>query len=156
MIKIGSIVGVIILDRLTKFIITHRLRPSQSIHITDFFNITYIQNKGIAFGILNKHSDSISVFLTLMAINIIAIILLVLWLYRSSNNGWITTGISIIIGGAVGNLIDRIRYRGVVDFIDLHIRQYHWPAFNIADTAVTTGTIILGIGLLLIKNKNAS
>ena len=155
MIKAGNIIGIIILDRLTKYIVVHSLKPYQAIHITDFFNITYVQNKGIAFGIMNNLAHSMTTFLLLIAVNLIAIIILTLWLFKPGNNIWITIGISFIIGGAIGNLMDRFMYKCVIDFLDFHINQYHWPAFNIADAAVTTGTVFLGIGFL-VKDKYAS
>ena len=149
--KIGPVVSIIALDQLTKYIVTHNLRLNQSIPISSFFNITYIQNKGVLFGIMNN--SSLSPFLVITA-NIIAITILILWSLRPENNLWIRAGITLIISGAVGNLIDRLLYGGVVDFLDFHIHQYHWPSFNVADISITIGTILLGIGLL--KEKNVS
>ncbi len=155
MIKAAIIVGIIILDRITKHIIIHALQPHQAIHVTNFFNIVHVQNKGIAFGALNNAAHSTATFSLLIAVNLIAIIILTFWMFKPGNNTWITTGISFIIGGAIGNLMDRVIYKCVIDFLDFHISQYHWPAFNIADAAVTTGTLLLGIGFL-IKGTYAS
>lgn len=150
--RIGNIISIIVLDQITKYIVMHSIRPHQIIPVTKFFNITYIHNKGMVFGIMGN--SSLSPFLFIGA-SILAIIILILWSLRPGNNLWINTGLSLVIGGAIGNLIDRIVFGGVIDFLDFHIGRYHWPAFNVADTAITIGTIILGIGLLL-KNRYAS
>ena len=155
MIKLIVIMGIFILDRLTKCLITQYLNPNYTIHVTDFFNITYIQNRGMAFGIMNTPAHSMGTFFLIVSVNLIAIIILLLWLIKPGNNKWITTGISFIIGGAMGNLVDRLIYKNVIDFLDFHIGQYHWPAFNIADAAITMGTALLGIGFL-IRGKYAS
>jgi len=149
--KIGHVVSIVVLDQLTKYIVAHSLKINQSIPISEFFNITYIQNKGILFGMMNN--PSFSPFL-IIAANIIAIIILILWSLKPDNNFWTKAGITLIVSGAVGNLIDRLLYGGVIDFLDFHIGKYHWPAFNVADISITVGTILLGIGLL--KEKNVS
>ena len=150
--KIGHIISIVVLDQLTKYIVTHSLKVNQSVAISSFFNITYIQNRGILFGMMNN--SSFSPFLVIAA-NIIAIIILILWSLRPDNNFWIKEGITLIVSGAVGNLIDRLLYGGVIDFLDFHIGQYHWPAFNVADISITVGTALLGIGLFKEK-KNVS
>ncbi len=148
--KLGHIISVLALDQLTKYIVFHSLKPSQSIHISNFFNVTLIKNKGILFGMLNNSPFS-SPFLIISA-NLIAIILLILWSLRPDNNIWIRFGITLVLAGAIGNLIDRFVYGGVIDFLDFHLGRYHWPAFNVADISITIGTILLAIGLLKIKN----
>ncbi len=151
--RIWNIISVIILDQITKYMIIHNLKLHQAIPITGFFNITYIKNTGVVFGIMSNMKQSIPPIL-FVVINIIAIIILILWLLKPDNNIWMNMGISLIIGGAFGNLMDRLVYGGVIDFLDFHIGKCHWPAFNIADTAITIGTILLGIGLFF-KDKYA-
>jgi len=152
--RLWNTIGIIILDQITKYIVVHTIKLHHTIPITKFFSITYIQNKGIAFGIMNNFSHPVLPIL-FISINIFAVIILILWSIRPENNIWINTGLSLIIGGAVGNLIDRFIFGSVVDFLDFHIAQYHWPAFNIADMAITIGTILLGIGFI-VKGKYVS
>jgi len=149
--RLGHIVSILALDQLTKYIVVHNLKLNQTVYISSFFNITFIKNKGILFGMM---SSSFSPFL-IIAANLIAITILILWSLRPDNNIFLRIGLNLTIAGAVGNLIDRLLYGGVVDFLDFHIGKYHWPAFNIADMSITIGTILLGIGFLR-KRENAS
>ncbi len=146
--KIGRVISVVVLDQLTKYIVSHNLKLNQVVYISDFFNITFIKNKGVLFGMT---SSFLSPFL-IIAVNLIAITILVLWSLRPDNNIFLKIGLDLTIAGAVGNLIDRLLYGGVVDFLDFHIGKYHWPAFNIADMSITIGTILLGIGLFRKRN----
>jgi len=78
-----------------------------------------------------------------------AVLFLLIWFFRlKTKDRLITWGISLILGGALGNMVDRFRFREVVDFLDFHIGAYHWPAFNIADSAITMGTVLIGISLV--------
>ena len=155
MINLISIMGIFILDRIAKCLIVYFLLPNRTIHVTNFFNITYVQNKGMAFGIMNTAASSTGTFVLIVGVNLLAIIILLLWLIKPGTNRWMTTGISFIISGAMGNLVDRLLYKSVIDFLDFHVGHYHWPAFNIADAAVTIGTVLLGIGFL-IRERYAS
>lgn len=146
--KIGRVISVVVLDQLTKYIVSYNLKLNQVVYISDFFNITFIKNKGVLFGMT---SSFLSPFL-IIAVNLIAITILVLWSLRPDNNIFLKIGLDLTIAGAVGNLIDRLLYGGVVDFLDFHIGKYHWPAFNIADMSITIGTILLGIGLFRKRN----
>lgn len=150
-----SIVGsVILLDQITKFQISSRMDLYETVVlIPGFLNFTYIHNNGAAFGILSG-TDSPWVPYFFMAVTFIAIGVLGV-LYRSTQpyQFWYRTAYALILGGAIGNLIDRIRFDSVVDFVDCYVDTYHWPAFNVADSCISIGVIILGIVLLFEKER---
>ncbi len=144
--------AVIIADQVTKWWVLHAIASYERITvIPGFFNLIHVQNPGGAFGFFAAH-DSQMRGLFFILFSIVAVALLV-YLYRSTpdRNKWLLTGFSLIIGGALGNLIDRFRFGRVVDFIDLYIGNLHWPAFNIADSAITVGMIIFAIYLITKK-----
>jgi len=137
-------------DQISKTAIRALIAPNESVVVIDgFFNLVFVKNQGIAFGIMNKQGI-VPIPCLLIGSTIVAIILLMLWYvsFRQKNT-WINIAVALIMGGAVGNLIDRIRFSGVVDFLDCHVGSWHWPAFNIADSAITTGVIILFFNLFL-------
>src|SRR4030065_807619 len=140
---------VVALDQMTKYLAINYINPYDSIKILPFLHLVLVTNKGAAFGIF-KHIGS-SFFI---AASVIAIIFVIYLMIRGKEDH---LGLSLILGGAIGNLIDRILYGSVVDFIDLSIGKYHWPAFNIADSALSVGvTIILLNNLLkLVIKKHA-
>jgi signal peptidase II len=133
--------AVIALDQATKVAVMSTLRLYDSIRvIPGFFNLVHVRNRGIAFGLLSHLGAGWGTVLV-SATTAAAIILLVLWLSRlRAGDGRTAFGLSLIIGGAVGNLIDRVRLGEVVDFLDFYVGSFHWPAFNVADSAVTVGT----------------
>jgi len=132
---------VVILDQLTKAAITTYFILHQSIEIiSGFFNITYIRNPGAAFGILRDVSGTFrTLFLTSVSF---AALIIIFFVYRNIKNTASRIAFSLIAGGALGNLIDRIRFGEVIDFLDFYIGRYHWPAFNVADSAITVGIFI--------------
>lgn len=136
----------VVLDQISKFIITSTMNYGESIPPTGLFRITYVKNTGSAFGILQDQTT------WLILASIIAIFVLI-FLYRnlSANGILIRIFIGLQIGGAIGNLADRIRIGYVVDFIDIGL----WPVFNIADSAITTGITGMVI-LILLTNANIS
>jgi signal peptidase II len=110
--------------------------------VTDFFNLVLVFNKGISFGLLNSGLGPL-VFAGVAG----AIILVLLYMLVRTETKVAAIAIGLLIGGAVGNLVDRFRHGAVVDFLDFHAFGYHWPAFNVADSAV-----VLGVGLLLLQS----
>lgn len=114
--------------------------PFHSIEIWPFFNLVMVWNDGISFGMF-KNPEGWG-YLILIALSAIVSIWFLIWLFntRSTLQKW---GIALVIGGAVGNMIDRVRFRGVVDFLDFHVFGWHYPAFNIADSAIVLGVFIL-------------
>jgi len=147
---------IIALDQISKLAVDRHIRSYESIPvISGFFNLVHVRNRGMAFGILNRTGYDIS-FYFLVAATIGAIALLVYWYTRlKDKNRMLVIGLSFILGGAVGNLIDRLRLREVIDFLDFHIGQYHWPAFNVADSAITVGTFWVAINLLFQHSSNS-
>jgi signal peptidase II len=116
------------------------MQPPRVIPVTSFFNLVLTWNNGISFGLFNNGSNLNALILSLLAIAIV--IFLIMWL-RKSETKRVAIGLGLIIGGAIGNIIDRGLHGAVVDFLDFHINSYHWPAFNIADSCITIGAMIL-------------
>ena len=136
--------SVIVLDQLTKWLITSTMRLHESISvIPDLFSITYIRNSGAAFGIMaGSHAGFRLVFFGLTSV--LALALLGTIYVRLSPADWVgQVSVSAIFGGAVGNLIDRIHSGEVIEFLDFSLLGHHWPAFNVADAAITVGVGIL-------------
>jgi len=146
-------IGTIILDQWTKLIIVDRFRIHDSIPvIKDFFSITYIRNTGAAFGILAQANPAFRVpfFVIVPLVALVAIG----YIFRKipDSDLKLSTALSLVVGGAVGNLIDRLTLGYVVDFLDFHWKyEYHFPAFNVADTAICIGVGILMLDLVLQK-----
>lgn len=149
-----SVAGLLILlDQLTKVWITATMRLHEAYPVIDgFFNIVYVRNPGAAFGFLAGASPTFrSVFF--LAATLAAILLILHYLRQTSAKELsLLLSLALILAGAVGNLIDRIRFGEVVDFLDVYVGDHHWPAFNVADAAITTGAALLLI-LLLGKRK---
>lgn len=137
------------LDQISKLSVQRMLHPGQVIPIIpSFFNLTYVLNPGAAFGFLSDAPAAVrGPFFT--AISILAALFIVY--YRSRHRGGHllpSLGLTFILGGALGNLVDRIRLGVVVDFLDFHYGVYHWPAFNVADSAITVGVAIMVFEIL--------
>jgi signal peptidase II len=137
---------ILLLDRWTKWLIDTRLLLNQTHLVIDgFFNITYVRNTGVAFGILDSTQASMkSTVLALLTAGAIIGVLIYAW-RTPLNQKLLQTALSLILAGALGNLYDRIRYGYVIDFIEIYFRDYRWPSFNIADSAITTGVAFLAI-----------
>ncbi len=132
------------LDFSTKMIVQSRLRLYESISVFEgFLNITLIKNTGVAFGLFSSNPSTVKTAF-LIAVTTVSISV-ILYLVVLLKDGTVFSQISLgmILGGATGNLIDRIRFGAVIDFIDLHYGNIHWPAFNVADAAITVGIILI-------------
>lgn len=130
-----------LIDQTSKTIIlTFVMKPPRIIEITEFFNLVLVWNRGVSFGMLQ--SSSVWGPILLGAVTLIIIVLLFFWL-REANTKLYAIALGLIIGGALGNLTDRVIYQAVVDFIDIHFFGYHWPAFNVADSAISIGAIYI-------------
>lgn len=141
--RLGLLVaaGVMILDQISKWIMVEKvMQPPRVIEVTSFFNLVMTWNRGVSFGLFNSGSPLNAWVLPLVAAAIVAG--LVLWL-RKSEGTWMTLALGLIIGGAVGNVIDRLHWGAVADFLDFHLAGRHWPAFNVADSAITLGAAAL-------------
>ena len=142
-----------LLDQISKWLASSHLQPNQIFSIIPgFFNLVFVKNRGMAFGILSQSRSGFSYYF-LLATTIAAIgVILFFFCWTKRSQKWLTVGLSLILGGAIGNLIDRVRLGYVIDFLDLFLKGYHWPAFNMADSAVTAGTLWLLINIILGKN----
>ena len=139
---------VIALDQFTKFQTKKHMSLHDSVAVFgDFLKFTYIENPGMAFGIQIGNKTLFTIF------SILASIVVFVYLIRTRGDQvFVKLALSLILGGAIGNLIDRVLYGAVVDFIDVGIGQMRWPVFNIADSAVTVGMVIL-VGIILFEPK---
>jgi signal peptidase II len=146
---------IVVVDQLTKAIVDRSMALHQSISIVDgFFSLTYIRNTGAAFGLF---SGSHEVFRRpfLIGVSVIAIGFIVAMLKRLRADALgLATALAFILGGAVGNLVDRIFYGEVIDFLDVYWSTYHWPAFNIADSCITIGVAITFYYLMRAKGDD--
>lgn len=148
---VGSIIGlVLILDQATKYLVEKHVRLYETITIVPgFFNLTHVRNRGAAFGILatmpGMWRSLFFISVTIIAVAVIA------FLIRTAHERLPVFAFSLIAGGAVGNLVDRVRYAEVVDFIQWYVKDYYWPSFNIADSAISAGVALLVVDMLFAK-----
>ncbi len=136
--------GVLILDQFTKALVQESFRLYESRPVIEgLFHLTYVRNPGAAFGIFSQHGEAFRrpffIGVTVLALVVIGVAVRRLPRERP----WTLTALGLVFGGAVGNLIDRIRWGEVVDFLDVFWKSHHWPAFNVADSAITVGMTIL-------------
>ncbi len=132
-------------DLITKSMISNRFRLGESLPLIDgFLNFTLVHNTGAAFGMGNTWSHWFFISLTFVAIGVMT----VLYARLGSEEKLSRWGLVLILSGAIGNLVDRIRLGYVVDFVDVYVKTHHWPAFNFADAAITVGAVLFGIELL--------
>lgn len=127
---------ILLSDQISKFFIASNLNVGDSIGVLPFFNICRVANKGITFGLL---SETVQPFL-LIVLSLGVVSALVCWTRR--NKEYILPS-AMIISGAIGNIVDRVTHEAVIDFLDFHINNIHWPAFNIADSAIVIGVFVL-------------
>ena len=120
------------------------------IKITDWFNMVMVWNPGVSFGMLQTDTPIMRYALALFAVLVCAGFLV--WAWREPR-AMITFPIGLIVGGALGNVWDRLRFGAVVDFLDVHVAGHHWPAFNVADSAVTIGVVLLLIDQLVLSKR---
>ena len=142
-VRLGLILAVLIatLDQVSKWwIVDTVMQPPRVIPIADFFNLVLGLNRGVSFGLLNMQSPMGRWILAGLALTIIAALLV--WMWRTDKR-LVTGALGLIVGGAVGNVIDRVLLGAVVDFLDFHWAGYHWPAFNVADIAISCGATAL-------------
>ncbi len=141
----------IVLDQITKAVIIDRLAIGASIAVIDgFFDIVHFRNPGAAFSIFASGGSMRTVFLIGTSIAALAVIFM---LIRQSKETFAIFSLSLIAGGAIGNLIDRLRFGEVVDFLYFHIGRLYWPAFNVADSAITVGVFLTFISFYFQKPK---
>ena len=139
----------LIIDQTTKALIVNRFDLYESISVIPFFNLTFVVNYGFAFGFLNSPSLN----QIIVSVIILSIIIYFLYLLIKTQDRVFKICLVLILSGALGNFVDRI-FRGyVVDFIDIYVFNYHWPAFNIADSCISIGFVILIFNILFLNKK---
>lgn len=148
-------VAIVLLDQATKLLVDRTMSLHDSIPVIDnFFSLTYIRNTGAAFGIFaDSHELFRLTFLIAFSLAAIGFILVMLRRLPESETA-LTVALSLILGGAVGNLIDRVIYGEVIDFLDFYWSGYHWPAFNVADSCITVGVLIMLFRLATSKDAD--
>ena len=153
--KVGSIVGIVlVLDQITKYLIQTHVRLNDSITVVPgFFNITHVRNRGAAFGILSTLPEfwRSAFFITVTLVAVAAISALII----KTHDRLLVYAFSLIAGGALGNVVDRIRYGEVVDFIQWYVKSYYWPSFNVADSAISIGVALLAFEMLFGTNTKS-
>lgn len=137
---------ILVADQLTKLYIDRTMKLYQSIPVIDgIFNITYLRNRGAAFSFLSDASWRLPFFLLATVIAVIAI--LVAFHKLRDEQRFAAVSLTLILAGAVGNLIDRVRLGEVIDFLDVYWGRHHWPAFNVADSAICVGVALLALDM---------
>jgi signal peptidase II len=137
----GLAAAVVVLDFATKLAVLDALAPGESRALAPFLNLVLVFNKGAAFSFLAGAGGWQTLFFA--AIAVVASVVISVLLLRHAGNNVFCAGLALILGGALGNLYDRVAYGHVVDFIDVHAAGWHWPAFNVADSGITVGAGIL-------------
>lgn len=159
---LATAVVVTLLDQVSKWWIVEKvMRPEgvwetpfyipDRIRLAPFFDIVMAWNRGVSFGIFNNGGPWNALLLSGLSL---AIVVLLLGWMRKAHSRLIEVALGLIVGGALGNVIDRIRVGAVADFLDLHILGYHWPAFNLADSAITVGAVVLVLDSLFARRTS--
>jgi signal peptidase II len=134
--------GVLVLDQAVKFAMLKYLiegfRPS--VELLPFFNLVVVWNYGVSFGMFNTGSSSAAWLFAALAMAIVAGLV---WWLGNAENGLVVVALGLVVGGAVGNVVDRLRFGAVFDFLDFHVLGWHWPAFNVADAGISVGVACL-------------
>mgnify|MGYP000210626957 FL=1 len=143
------VIFILLLDQVSKRIVVENIEIfANNLEISKYFNLVYVENRGVSFGIFSEHDKSFYFGILSMLVSAYIIYLLV-----KSNDLIESLGLSLILGGAIGNGVDRLYYGYVVDFIDLHLNNFHWPAFNFADTFITFGAMVFVFSIILNKKN---
>ncbi len=141
--------AVLFLDQWTKGIVTRTMEVHQSkTVIADVFDLTYVRNSGAAFGLFASVDSAVKA-IVLNSVAVVVFLIVSAYALRSSHRSVrLQVGLALILGGAVGNLLDRVRFGYVVDFLDFSVSGHHWPAFNVADSAICIGVAVLFLDML--------
>ncbi|MEW4981928.1 MAG: signal peptidase II [Cycloclasticus sp.] len=144
---------VIVFDQASKFWVVSHFELYESLRLLPSLNLTYVRNTGAAFSFLSSAGGWQRWFFVVIAL--VATLVLSIWLARlKSSERWMAVTLSLILGGAVGNLYDRISYAYVIDFIDVYYKTWHWPVFNVADSAISVGVVMMLIDIFRAKDSS--
>ncbi len=142
---------ILVLDQVSKhWILALLLGQEPPVRLTAFANLVVVWNRGISFGILSHHPENLTIVWIVLALGIS--VLLLRWLWKAHTQQ-VALALGLILGGAIGNVVDRLRFNAVFDFLDLHAGDLHWPAFNVADSAIVVGVLLLMLDSLCNKSK---
>lgn len=153
MMRIGLLAAglILIFDQISKWLIRDFvLDGSRIIEVTGFFNLVEVWNRGVSFGLFASGSPWAPMLLSALAIGIS--IFLLFWL-RKTETALLAVALGMVVGGAVGNVVDRMLWGHVFDFLDFHVAGYHWPAFNVADSGISVGVALILIDGLIAKRR---
>ena len=146
--------AIVIVDQLTKLAMKRTFSLYESVEVTPFFNLVLVQNRGAAFSFLSDAGGwQRELFI---CIALIAVVWITWLLRKHPGQTLFCLALSLILGGAIGNVIDRVMYGAVVDFLDFHALGYHWPAFNVADIGISCGAVLLIWDAFTEKRKAAA
>ena len=149
----GIAAAILALDQLTKWIVVHKIPLyGEIVVIPKFFAISHVTNKGAAFSMFANGDPRATLALAAFSVVVMAVIIFLLARTRAWSKG--ALALALILGGAAGNFIDRVRLNAVVDFLAFDFGAYHWPDFNVADSAIVIGAILLGIDALFGKRAD--
>ncbi len=151
---LGLAAGLVLVDQLSKLAVLARFQLGESLEITSFFNLVLVYNPGAAFSFLAAAGGWQKWFFVALALGISAWIIRMLLAHPEQKRQ--NLALTLILGGALGNVIDRVAYGAVVDFLDFHLAGWHWPAFNVADSGITVGAVLLVLDQLLQSRTRAS
>lgn len=137
--------GVLVLDQWTKWLVeAHLPHHSAQEIIPGFLNLTHVRNTGVAFGLFASEGGGNGLLLTLLGLGALVAVSIYFW-FTPSRDRMLLTALALVVGGAIGNLIDRVSSGAVTDFVDVYVGVHHWPSFNIADSAISVGIVLMAI-----------
>lgn len=140
--------GVFVLDQASKqWVLALFVGMPPPVEVTGFFNLVLVLNKGVSFGLFS----GLDAVYAMIAITSTVACGVAVWLWRLQDL-WLTWPLGLVLGGAVGNICDRFYYGGVVDFLDFHVAGFHWPAFNVADSAIVIGVVLIAWRSLILPS----
>ena len=143
---------VVMLDQATKALAELYLDPYRATNLLPFFDLRLAYNRGAAFSFLSEAGGWQRIFF--IVLTVVVLVFLLHWLWRlKGDQRLVPAGLSLVIGGAVGNLVDRVATGAVVDFLDFYYQSWHWPAFNVADSAITVGVVLLLVDSLFYSGR---
>ncbi|HTK88934.1 MAG TPA: signal peptidase II [Verrucomicrobiae bacterium] len=146
--------AILVADQITKWWALHGLRFGEAVPvIPGLFSLTLVMNPGLAFGMLGGVPEAFRWMVGLLSIGAVVLLAVIAARLLPTGGAWTRLSLGLIFGGAAGNLIDRVRFGAVVDYLDFYWGAYHWPAFNVADSAITVGVTILAFRMLVDSPK---
>ena len=146
---LGLVGMILLLDRWSKSVIQNKFSLGDNMTVVDsFFELTYVRNTGIAFGIFSSVNSPAKATVLSVFAAVAAVVIIVYSVRSPLGHSLLQIALALILGGTLGNLYDRVTYSYVIDFIHLHVGSYYWPAFNLADAAISVGVVFLAVEII--------